>query len=171
MPKSVRFPHYDYSSIGTYFLTLCAHEHQCLLGEIADGIMSLSDYGRIVEREWCRTSEIRPELRLGDFVAMPNHIHGIVHIVENDGAHCRAALPEVYSRGTREREPHSISSFVAGFKAYTTKLANGIRATPGARLWQPNYFEHVIRNDKQLERACRYIQDNPRRWEHDKYHG
>ncbi|MFH1010352.1 MAG: transposase [bacterium] len=168
--KSVRLPHYDYASPGAYFLTLCTHNKECLLGMVADGIMHLSECGRIIEREWLRSANLRKEVGIGDFVIMPNHLHGIVLISENDRAHGRAALPDVYRRDSRGREAHSVSSFVAGFKSYTTKLVNELRKTPGARLWQPNYFEHVIRNDAQLSRACEYVQTNPLRWELDKYH-
>ncbi|MBU0508227.1 transposase [bacterium] len=176
MPKSVRLPHYNYGTTGGYFLTLCTHNKECQFGVVADGIPCLNEYGRIIEREWKRSAEIRKELGFGDFVIMPNHLHGIVFIKESDGAHCRAALPsraaspEVYLRGSRDREKHSISTFVAGFKSYTTKLINELRKTPGARLWQPNYFEHVIRNEEQARRACEYIQTNPIRWKLDKYH-
>ena len=168
--KSVRLPHYDYSTSGAYFLTLCAHDKECLFGTVADGINHLNECGRIVEREWLRSAEIRRELEIGDFVIMPNHLHGVVFIRDHDPAHGRAALPDVYHRGSRDREAHSISSFVAGFKSYTTKLTNEFRGTHGFRLWQPNYFEHIIRNDAQLGRACEYIQTNPLRWEFDKYH-
>lgn len=168
--KSVRLPHYDYATSGAYFLTLCTHDKESLFGTLADGIMHLNEYGRIIEREWLRSAEIRKELEMGAFVIMPNHLHGIVLINEDDRAHCRAALPEVYSRGSRDREARSISSFVAGFKSYTTKRINELRKTPGARLWQPNYFEHIIRNQRQFDTACEYIQTNPLRWELDKYH-
>ena len=170
MSKSVRLPHYDYGTSGAYFLTLCTHDKECLFGTVSDGIMHLSECGRIIEREWPRSAEIRKELEIGDLVIMPNHLHGIVLIHELSRAHCRAALPEVYHRGSRDRESRSISSFVAGFKSYTTKLVNELRKTPGARLWQPNFFEHIIRNDAQFSRACDYIRNNPMRWELDKYH-
>jgi REP element-mobilizing transposase RayT len=177
--KSVRLPHYDYATSGAYFLTLCAHNKECLFGAVADGIMCLNDCGRIVEKEWLCSAEIRKELEIGDFVIMPNHLHGIVLINESDRAHghiaqeeahCRAALPDAYHRGSRDREAHSISSFVAGFKSYTTKLVNELRKTPGARLWQPNYFEHIIRNQRQFDTACEYIRTNAMRWELDGYH-
>jgi len=133
--KSVRLPHYNYATSGAYFLTLCTHNKECLFGAVADGIMCLNDCGRIIEREWLRSVQIRKELEFGDFALMPNHLHGVVFIRDNDRAHCRAALPDVYHRGSRARESHSISSFVAGLKSYTTKLVNELRKTPGARLW------------------------------------
>lgn len=173
--KSVRLPHYDYSASGVYFLTICTHYKECLFGTITDGIMHLNKYGQIIEKEWLRSPEIRKEIEMGDFVVMPNHLHGIVAIHETE-AHCRAALPsrvalpDDYSRDSRHREKRSISSFVAGFKSYTTKLINELRKTAGERLWQPNYFEHVVRSEKQLSRACNYILTNSLRWELDKYY-
>lgn len=167
--KSIRLPHYNYASSGAYFLTLCTHNKKCLFGTVADGIMHLNEYGRIIKREWLRSAEIRKEVEMGEFMVMPNHIHGIVLIHEPE-AHCRAALQDDYSRGSRNREKRSVSSFMAGFKSYTTKLINELRKTPNARLWQPNYFEHIIRGDLQFGKVCEYIQTNPLRWELDKYH-
>ena len=114
--KSVRLPHYDYGTSGAYFLTLRTHEKVCLLGVIADGIMRPSEFGQLVKREWERSGEVRKEINIDEFVVMPSHLHGIVWITEDDRAHCRAALPDGYTRGSQDREPRSISSFVAGFK-------------------------------------------------------
>ncbi|MFH1011927.1 MAG: hypothetical protein V1784_11925 [bacterium] len=72
--KSVRLPHYDYASSSAYFLTLCTHNKECLFGMVTDGITHLSECGRIIESEWLRSTEIRRELEIGDFVIMPNHI-------------------------------------------------------------------------------------------------
>lgn len=172
--KSVRLPHHNYSALAGYALTLVAHNRELIFGRIENGIFTSSEIGAIVDAEWRRSGEIRTELVIDQFVVMPNHLQGIVFIAQTDEAiseseraHCRAALQGVYRRSSRQREDHSISSFVAGFKAYTTKLINAARHTPGAKVWQPNYHEHVVRNDAELERLRRYVEGNPAEWPRD----
>ncbi len=155
--------------------------------------MRLNEYGKIVYREWFRSTDMRRELELyGDeFVVMPNHIHGIVWLVEPggtaDGAgahgraplHRRAPLPraprrtshdgESHPDKTLHRPPRSLSSFVAGFKSAVTKCINQIRKTPGAPVWQRNYYEHIIRDEPSLNRIRQYIAENPLRWHLNRY--
>jgi len=86
-PKRPRLPGYDYSQPGSYYITLCAHEKAHLFGKVSNGEMVLGPVGEIVREEWLRSPQIRPEIELGDFVIMPNHMHAIVHILptpEND---------------------------------------------------------------------------------------
>ena len=78
--QSTRLRGYDCSSGGAYFLTLCTFECECLFGEVLEAKMILSDFGKIAEEEWLRSSEIRPDFELDAFVVMPNHLHGIVFI-------------------------------------------------------------------------------------------
>jgi REP element-mobilizing transposase RayT len=92
---------------------------------------------------------------------MPNHVHGIV-VIRDVGAHGRAPLPS-----PPHRLPCSLGSFVAGFKSAATKRINAIRRTPGLPVWQRNYYEHVIRDEDDLDRVRRYIAENPLRWEED----
>ena len=84
--RSIRLPEVDYSAEGGYFITLVAFQREQLFGEIVDGVMRLSDYGRIAREEWQRSAIIRKEIELDmdEFVIMPNHIHGIVHIFSTD---------------------------------------------------------------------------------------
>ncbi|HUT75963.1 MAG TPA: transposase [Armatimonadota bacterium] len=168
--RSIRLPTYDYSQPGGYFVTICTHERKCVFGAIAASEVQLNDRGRIVAEEWVRSSGIRREIELDAWVVMPNHIHGIILICGdglddspqrhgNDvGAHGRAPL---------QRKPRSLASFVAGFKCAATKRINELRSTPGRRVWQRNYYEHVIRNADDLAEIRRYIADNPLKWESD----
>jgi REP element-mobilizing transposase RayT len=121
----------------------------------------LTDIGRIVQAEWERSTTIRSEIALDVFVVMPNHLHGVVFITElESGSHCRARLrPEEH-----RRKPRSLGSFIAGFKAYSTKRINELRGTPGQRIWQPDYYEHVIRGEKDLLQIREYIINNPTQW-------
>ena len=139
----------------------------CLFGEIQNGEIILSDLGRIIQDEWLRSAEIRKEITLDEFIVMPNHLHGIVLIA--DVAHCRAALPSDKTKPpSRVRRPRSLSTLISGFKAYSTKCINEHRQTPGQRLWQPSFHEHIIRNDKELAQLREYIVNNPLKWHLDR---
>jgi REP element-mobilizing transposase RayT len=81
--KSIRPGDYDYTQSGAYFITICTHKRLCLLAEVIDDKSVLNEYGLIVEDEWYRTAQVRPEVTLDAFVVMPNHIHGIILIDRN----------------------------------------------------------------------------------------
>jgi REP element-mobilizing transposase RayT len=167
--RSIRLQHYDYSQAGAYFVTICVHARECLLGEIVDGAMILNDYGKIVEEEWLKSAEIRKEIELDEYIIMPNHLHGIV-VINNEGsltvrAHGRAPLrsdPPIL-----HREPRSLGSFIAGFKSITTKRINLSRRTPSFAVWQRNYYEHVVRDEIDPDRIREYVHHNPARWAED----
>ncbi len=159
--KSTRLTHYDYSQNGAYFITLCAHNRECLFGEIQNGVMIPNNYGNIVIEEWHKSETIRDEIELDEFVLMPNHIHGILSIDrrgDRSVALNRAPGPK----------PKSLSSFIAGFKSSVTQQINSIRNKPGAPVWQRNYYEHVVRNEDDLSQTREYIVNNPMKWELDK---
>jgi putative transposase len=167
--RSIRLPAYDYTQPGGYFVTVVTHQRQCLFGEIVDGQVLVNGYGEAIREEWLWSARIRPEIRLDAFVVMPNHIHGIVIMGEPIvGAHGRAPLQRApLRRVPLHRAPRSIGSFIAGFKSAVTRRINEIRGTPGLPLWQRNYYEHIIRDEEELNRIRQYIIDNPSRWEDD----
>ena len=144
------------------------------MGEIENGEILLSELGGIVKDEWHRTKQIRPHLSLDAFIIMPNHIHGIIVIKE--------APIHAIRRGTMHRAPtikferfgkptsNSIPTIIRGFKAAVTQRVNQIRGTPGAPIWQRNYYEHVIRNEDDLDDIRQYIGNNPARWLEDENH-
>ena len=80
--QSIRLPAYDYRWPGVYFVTICVKDRHCLFGQVVDGIMRLNAYGHIAEEEWLRTTALRPYVRLDTYVIMPNHLHGIIEIVD-----------------------------------------------------------------------------------------
>ncbi|MCF2146535.1 transposase [Desmonostoc muscorum LEGE 12446] len=173
--RSIRLQGYDYSQVGAYFVTICTHQRECLFGAIADGIMELNQFGQMVADEWIRTLDIRPDFEFDEWIVMPNHLHGIVVIKQSAkptvgahdvGAHSCAPLPT----GMLHRRPRLLSSFVAGFKSATTKRINLVRNTPGIKIWQRNYYDHVIRNESSLEKIREYVQVNPMLWMKDQLH-
>lgn len=176
--RSLRLNGYDYSQAGAYFVTVCAYEKECLFGGIESGVMRLNEYGEIVTSEWMRSAEIRLEIECGEFVVMPNHFHGIVHIVaaygntpifqdEQQGIHCRnkGILPYAATSPSR-----NLGAMVRGFKGAASRRINQVRNTPGAPVWQRNYYEHVIRDDEDCIRIAEYIVNNPQRWLEDSLH-
>jgi len=158
---SIRLKGYDYSQAGAYSVTICTLERECLFGNIVDGQMVLNDAGRMVADEWVKTEQIRHEIELDAWVIMPNHFHAIVFI--NGNGVCRGDRP-VAPTGP---QPKSLGSLMAGFKSSVTKRINELRGTPGTPLWQRNYYEHIIRNEKSLNRIRQYIHNNPVNWEMD----
>ncbi len=165
--RSIRLPEYDYTQPGAYFVTICTHNREPLFGQVVDGEMVLNKYGQIVWEEWFRSANIRAgiELFTNEFVVMPNHIHGIVWIVDAVGATGRSPLQPTHPRGPASR---SLGSFIAGFKSIVTKRINAHRATPGARVWQRNYHEHIIRTERVLNVIRQYIVENPLCWDLDR---
>ncbi len=162
--RSIRLSSYDYAQAGAYFVTLCAHRRECLFGTIDNDAMVLNGYGEIV-REELKSSEIRLEIRLGEYVIMPNHFHAIVCIVNNRNDR-RGDRPVAPTGPT----PQSIGALIAGFKSAVTKRINAIRNTPSISVWQRNYYEHIIRNETDYYRIAKYITDNPRCWREDSLH-
>ena len=176
--RSIRLPHYDYTSAGAYFVTLSVHQGQCLLGEVVDAEMQRNEWGDIAQEEWLASADIRHELKLDAFVVMPNHVHGIIWLTATDSrAHSRAPLPSEgplprhpEGRASLWRPPKSLGAFIAGYKSIVTKRINQLRELPGTPFWQRNYWEHVIRDDQSLRQIREYIQDNPARWTEDQLH-
>ena len=165
--RSIRLQGFDYSQPGAYFVTVCSAGRKPIFGAIADGRMRLNAFGEIVSREWLRSGELRPALELDLFVVMPNHLHGIVVIVEEEvGAHSCAPLRS----GIALRRKRALASFVAQFKASAATRVNELRRSPGAPVWQRNYYEHIIRNEADLNRIREYVITNPAKWSEDEYY-
>ncbi|GIV57081.1 MAG: hypothetical protein KatS3mg040_1849 [Candidatus Kapaibacterium sp.] len=181
--RSIRLPGYDYVQAGGYFITICTHDRTNMFGEVVDGEMQVNAVGEVVCAEWFRTAQIRPYVRLYDdeFVVMPNHIHGIIWIINDDVGATRRVAPTrrvAHRVGATHRvaptDPPrgpasgSIGAIVGQFKSITTKRINALRGTPGAPVWQRNYYEHIIRTEDALQRIREYIATNPLRWHLDR---
>ena len=122
----------------------------------------LNELGKMVCEEWKKTTKIRQEIEIDEFITMPNHFHGIIFINDKYKGD-RPVAPT--KPGPR---PKSIGAMIAGFKCAITKRINIIRRTPGVPIWQRNYWEHVIRNEEDLNRIREYIINNPLQWDIDK---
>ena len=162
--RSIRLKDYDYSRVGAYFVTVCAKDRSCLFGEIKNGTARLNEYGEIIMKCCHEIPDHFPHVRTDDFIVMPNHIHVIVFIV---GA--RRAVP-LQTVGEQFAKPvsESLPTIIRSFKSAVTRSSNIFRNSPGQPAWQRNYYEHIIRDDRELQIIREYIRYNPPKWDEDK---
>jgi len=177
--ESTRLQGWDYSREGLYFVTICTHDRKHFFGEIVAGEMQLSPIGEIVAEEWQKTPQIRPNVELDERIIMPNHLHGIVVITHalkmsdstnvetfqrnvSTGPDVSAKRPAPVAR----LQPNSLGSIIGQFKSVCTKRiwAAGFRDFA----WQTRFYDHIIRNEKSLNKIREYIATNTLRWEEDR---
>jgi len=179
--RSIRLKDYDYSQSGAYFITVCTFRREGLLGEISNGEMQLNDVGQMVDKWWLELNHKFSLVDTDAYVIMPNHFHGIVAIVGADLRVCPDAMGKTHKGLTCPVPGHSASAntdlslprIVQWFKTMTTnecfqiaKRHVGVQFP--RKLWQRNYYEHVIRDDTSLDRIREYILSNPSRWALDR---
>ncbi|MEO0332198.1 MAG: transposase [Bacteroidota bacterium] len=205
--RSIRLKGYDYSQVGLYFITLCCYQRKHLFGEIKDGKLLLNACGQIAFDEWLRTEDIRDNIRLHEFIIMPNHMHGIVEITFSKGK----STNQLYQASFKSPS-QTIGAIIRGYKGATTKKikilsaergkkkdrgedrdreeGRGIGEGKGAtgkgelrfaptedastigsenKVWQRNYYEHIIRDERAYQNIANYIRTNPLRWKEDKF--
>jgi putative transposase len=149
---------YDYSQAGAYFVTICARDRHCLFGDVKQGEMMLNEYGQVVTKCWHDLINHYAGITLDAFIVMPNHIHCIIVINNDVGAGFKPAPTD---------KRHGLSEIVRAFKTFSSRYINQIRNAPGTSVWQRNYYEHVIRSEKELNQIREYIVNNPMQWELD----
>ena len=175
--QSIRLPDWDYRTQAPYFVTVCTHRRRCLFGRVVDGRMAVNAWGRIVREEWHRTEEVRDNVALDAFVVMPNHVHGIICITgvgdDSDTGRGSSAMNPYHGHPNRSfggAVAGSLSTIMRQFKSMVTKRINRQRGTPGASVWQRNFHERIIRDDRHWRNVRRYIRQNPARWHRDRNH-
>ena len=186
--RSIRLKGYDYTQPGAYFVTICAYQRNEIFGEVVEGEMRLNRLGEIVREEWLKTAKIRQEVDLheDEFAILPNHVHGIIWIVETQSVEATRGGIESMSVGATRRvaptrpvaptiKSHtlvsgSIGAILAQFKSITAKRINAMRDTDAAPVWQRNYYEHIIHNENELKNIWNYIDTNPLHWQEDQLH-
>ena len=263
--RSIRLKGYDYSKPGLYFITLCCENRQCIFGQIENGKMRLNTFGQIAYNEWMKTPEIRPNIELGEFIVMPNHIHGIIRILDVDRRgelhspinhtvnspinhtvnspinqtvnspqiqtgnlsqipNVNLSQPEILRKGefnfkrgefdSPQREiaengefdsekieldlekgefnfkrgefdspqrdktgkgefkspQRTVGAIIRGYKSSVTKQINESGSTNiPKKIWQRDYYEHIIRTELSHDRISNYIINNPAKWSEDKF--
>lgn len=133
--RSIRLQEFDYSQAGMYFITICSANHKNVFGNIINDEMILNDWGRAASEEWKRTAQMRPTVELDEFVIMPNHLHGIIILLEieckNEPQH-QSPTHEKYGKPTS----NSIPTIVRGYKAAVTRRINILRENTDGAIWQ-----------------------------------
>lgn len=157
--RSIRLRHYDYSQPGYYFITICCQNKVSLFGSISSGEIKLNAAGNIIAKWYYKLESKFTAIKCHDVVIMPNHFHCVIEIISNEGGHADPPLPVI----------------IQWFKTMTTNdyikgVKNNGWATFDRRLWQRNYYEHVIRNEESYSAIAEYIQTNPAKWREDKYY-
>lgn len=175
--KRLRLKNYDYSKEGAYFVTVYIHDRHCLFGEITDGHMILNKAGEMVAEVWKNLSRRFTNIEMDYYIVMPNHFHGIIQICRGDPCDRPNNLDHSNDRGEYKIRPYgtmngSLGRIVQAFKSQTThKYIMGIKMhgwfSFNKRLWQRSYYDHIIRNDADLNRIRAYITTNPIQWELD----
>jgi len=187
--RSIRLKGYDYTQSGAYFVTIVTHGRELLFD---DPVLR-----RVAETMWQRVPRHFPHVELDEWVVMPNHIHGII-VITAVGATHSTDNASTAAGGLQDAEPGSargasgnasplpprhngnasplpcgppsgsLGAIVGNFKSVTARRVNRIRKTPGAPVWQRNYYERVIHNERELNTTRQYIRDNPAHWAEDR---
>lgn len=161
----MRLKNRDYSLPDLYFVTICASQRQCILSRINRKQVELTPIGNIVRESWVAIPAHFARVALHAFVIMPNHMHGIIEIADT-GLAQHAALQEKHHGVLYGVQSGSLSAVVRSFKAEVTRRGREELHYQG-RIWQPNYFDRVIRGAREFSDASAYIVENPLKWEFD----
>ena len=159
--KHSRLKTYDYTNSGCYFITFCTKDRAHVLssivgrGALTPPLVELTDIGKIAAEVIERTSVVYPGISIDNYVIMPNHVHLLIRISPVDGG-VRAPRPT-------ENGSVSITEVIKAMKSITTRKI-------GTKIWQTSFYDHVIRNDEDYQTRCRYIEENPAKWQQDKYY-
>ena len=172
--RSIRLKGYDYSQPGAYFVTICTQNRICLFGDVEDKEMVMNDAGKMVQNVWNEIPERFKNITLDECIVMPNHLHGII-VIHRRGESCIRPITNTdESRGDHEDRPcgtlpGTLGRVIQAFTSITThgyilgvKQHDWWRFDP--KLWQRNYYDHIIRNEKDLNRIREYIRSNPANW-------
>ncbi len=172
--RSIRLKDYDYTQNGAYFVTICTHDKRCTFGQVVDGAMVVNEWGRIVQACWDEIPAHYPMVELDAFVVMPNHVHGVIMIINDAGRGmaCHAPANDTTCHAPAKREfskpiAGSLPTIVGAFKSAVTKYINRLPDAPDHPIWQRNYYEHIIRDEKSLNQIRAYVFNNPAKWVED----
>jgi putative transposase len=160
--KSLRLPEYNYNMAGYYYITLCTQNRKCLLGNIKKGMMILNDAGYMVQKAWQDISKNYAGFKNDIFIVMPNHLHGILIIQNNQLGPAQGPAPTL-----------SLPDVIRNFKSFTTTCyIKGVTENNfepfEKKVWQRNYYEHIIRKPENLNKIREYISNNPEKWDEDR---
>ena len=161
--RSIRLKHYDYSQKGAYFITICTRNREIIFDH--------NSIKNMIKKWWEKLPNKFHNVEIDEFIVMPNHIHGIIFIV---GVVVVGADPCVCpNEKLGEHTGSPLHKIVQWFKTMTTnEYINNVKMfgwkSFDGKLWQRNYYEHIIRNEKELDVVRKYIINNPLQWDFDK---
>lgn len=169
--RSPRLSKWDYSSSGKYFITICTDNSYHFFGNITNGIMHLSEIGKVVHKYWLEIPDHFLHVQLDEFVIMPNHLHGII-IIDNpvsadaDFVRTGHALSLRHNKPRKPRSPgkNTISAMAGSFKSAVSKWCKENKHSFG---WQSRFHDHILRDINELQRIRDYIINNPANWDMD----
>jgi len=159
--KITRLRGYDYCQGGAYFITICVHRRwrrRSVWGQIREGKIYLNRFGSIVRDVWQELPQ-HHRVATDEFVVMPNHLHGILFLYGD-----QKDKPE--ERGLGALKPASLSVIVGAFKSAVTRRVGQLRGCP-TKIWQPRFYDRIIRDENELNRVRGYIIENPLNWPED----
>ena len=192
--KSIRLKGYDYSQAGLYFITICTQNREHLFGNVENGKMLLNDAGIIIKNEWLKIRQRFTNIQLHKYIIMPNHFHAILEIVgatlvvapndavapndvvapndnninDRDDIKIEKGQPQGFAPTKK-----TLGDMVGAFQSITTvKYIHGVKTKNwksfNGKLWQRNYWEHIIRDENSYYAISEYIENNPKNWNYDK---
>lgn len=169
--KSIRLPGWDYSQPATYFVTICVREKKSVFGHIKAGIFSPSSLGKAVSECWISIPDHFRHVQLGEFVIMPNHLHGILffkesNLVKSEEKRNFVSLERPQIKNHFGPQSKNLASVIRGFKIGVTKKAKEFQVNFS---WQKGYYETIIESQYHLIKAEKYIENNPFSWTKDPY--
>ena len=178
---SARLKNWDYGANGGYFITICTQNRKHFFGKIIEKQFIASEIGTLANKFWMEIPQHFPHVELGNFVVMPNHVHGILIIDKNGESgigesgigesvqtlHCNVSINKNEQMANISPKSGTISTILRSYKSVVTKNARFIRADFG---WQPRFHDHIIRNAPEWERIQTYIENNPMNWKEDKFY-
>jgi len=178
---SARAQWWDYGWNGAYFITICTAHRKHFFGEIVDGKMNLSPVGVMADIFWHEIRSHTQFVELGDFVVMPNHIHGILILDKPEIVPGTDTVETLHATSLQATSPpkneqmakispkaDSVSVILRSYKSAVTKHANRLGFENG---WQTRFHDHIIRDDAEYQRIADYIANNPGNWRDDKFYG
>lgn len=195
--RSIRLKGYDYTQAGLYFITICCQDRICRFGDVINGEMILNDAGTMVENEWLKLPERFQNIQLHEYVVMPNHFHAIMEIIgatlvvaqNNTIAPVWVSLVDTQNDDDSQNNDDSqkgqpqgiaptgktVGDMVGAFQSIVTlEYIRGVKTLGwqpfDGKLWQRNYWEHIIRNEQSYQRILEYIINNPAKWADDKFY-
>ena len=185
--RSIRLNGYDYSQAGVYFITICCQDMICRFGNIINNEMELNEFGKTAHNEWLKLPQRFPNFELDVFQIMPNHIHGIMFLTVGAGftpaqtgqpqmGQPQGIAPTKHNESNETGRPQGIAptngDIIGAYKSLVFKRcldSYKLKNETMAKLWQRNYYEHIIKNEKSYHTISNYVITNPQNWNDDKF--